>query len=136
MIDVIELRTCSIFIDEKGICIIDVKQMTAGMITKQDANETCETINRLCKGEKTPIIFDMTKFEGQLDQGVRAIFRNHEKLAPVKLVTTVITSSLGNSLMANLYVKINKPLTPMRVFSKKEEALKWMEEMSVEIKEV
>lgn len=38
----------------------------------------------------------------------------------------VLTDSPVNKIMANFYLKIDKPVTPTKMFTEKEEAIKWL----------
>ena len=40
--------------------------------------------------------------------------------------TAVVVDTLAYKLIANFYLKFNKPKRPYKVFSKEEEAIKWL----------
>ena len=44
----------------------------------------------------------------------------------VGAVTAVVANSVAYKLIANFYVKINKPKTPFKVFNTQEAAIKWL----------
>jgi len=126
MNNVIELRTCSIFLDKNGFCVVDVKSLDCDIVTQKDANEVCDAVFEVCSQKRTPLVFDMIDFKGQMEPGVRAIFRHNEKLAKIKHTTAVIINSLGNRILVNFYIKFNKPETTLKMFSSKGSAVDWL----------
>jgi hypothetical protein len=57
------------------------------------------------------------------DDGRR--FAKDEEFSFPKICNAVIVTNLAHKLIANFYLKFNKPNYPFKVFSKKEDALKW-----------
>lgn len=57
------------------------------------------------------------------DDGRR--FAKEEEFSFPKICNAVIVTNLAHKLIANFYLKFNKPNYPFKVFSKMEDALKW-----------
>ncbi len=57
------------------------------------------------------------------DDGRR--FAKDEEFSFPKICNAVIVTNLAHKLIANFYLKFNKPNYPFKVFSKMEDALKW-----------
>ncbi len=43
-----------------------------------------------------------------------------------RVATAFVTTSIANRLVGNFFINFNKPATPTKMFSKEEDALKWM----------
>lgn len=57
------------------------------------------------------------------DDGRR--FAKDEEFSFPKICNAVIVTNLAHKLIANFYLKFNKPNYPFKVFSKMEDAVKW-----------
>jgi len=55
-----------------------------------------------------------------------------EKGSIYKLVDAFVISSLPQKLIANFYIRVIKPVTPTRFFTKLEDAEKWLAEVEIE----
>jgi hypothetical protein len=64
-----------------------------------------------------------------LEQGVRDYVVKGDYLKSVKAIAFV-TDKLPHKIMANFFIKINKPKSKSKVFTKREEALKWLKDNS------
>jgi len=49
-----------------------------------------------------------------------------KEFSPQRLAAAFVVTSLANKLMADFFIKIKKPHTPVRLFTSKDEALKWL----------
>jgi hypothetical protein len=45
-----------------------------------------------------------------------------------RIAMAIITSNLAKKILADLYIRINKPVSPTRIFNSKDEAIKWLQE--------
>ena len=45
---------------------------------------------------------------------------------PTRIATAVLTNRLAVRILANFFMRFNKPKTPMKMFSHEEAALKWL----------
>ena len=83
-----------------------------------------EVFNEITQKKLTPFIFEAD--EGVIvtkearDNGIAI-----EELTPCK-ATAVVVSSIGYSMIANFYLKFNKPKRPFKVFSNVEDAQEWL----------
>ena len=57
-----------------------------------------------------------------------------EKIAKNTVAKALIIQGLSDRILANFYLKINKPFTQTKVFTNKNEAIKWLEKMLSSIK--
>lgn len=52
-------------------------------------------------------------------------FAKEEEFSFPKICNAVVVTNLAHKLLANFYLRFNKPSYPFKVFSKKEDAEKW-----------
>lgn len=50
-----------------------------------------------------------------------------EDTTPVK-ATAIVTDSVAYKLIAKFYIKVNKPKSPLNIFSNKDEAIAWLKQ--------
>jgi hypothetical protein len=85
-----------------------------------------ELYQQLTKGKKTPFLF--SAMEGVVvTKEARDNAITLEEQSPVSAVA-VIADNLAYRIIANFYLKINKPKSPYKVFKKVEDAIKWLEQ--------
>lgn len=54
-------------------------------------------------------------------------FASLEENAKMSSKMAIVVNSLGIRMVANFFVKVNKPNTPSKMFSTKEKALEWLD---------
>lgn len=83
-----------------------------------------ESYIAICEGKKYPFLFaameNVTITKEARDNAIKL-----EDKAPATK-TAVIANSLPYRMIANFYLKFNKPKNPFKVFSNKEDAIKWL----------
>ncbi len=89
-----------------------------------DAVQVVEAMRVLGKGKKYPVLIDAGEF-ATIDKEVR-IFSAGEESNIYTLADAIAYSSLAQKLVADFYVKHNKPVVPTQVFPDKAGALKWL----------
>lgn len=80
--------------------------------------------NEICEGKKLPFLFDAEDHVSITKEARDNAFLI-EDLAPIK-ASAVIASNLAYKLIAEFYVKFNKPKAPMKIFRKHADAIEWL----------
>lgn len=80
--------------------------------------------NEICEGKKHPFLFSALPGV-TITKEARENATKIEHLAPVSR-SAVIANSLPYRLIANFYLKVNRPKNPYRVFSNEDDAVKWL----------
>jgi hypothetical protein len=62
----------------------------------------------------------------QFDDSAR-VFSASEEGSKYSVAEAFVVKSLSQRLIANFYVKVNKPPIPSKVFNSEKEAIKWLE---------
>ena len=88
----------------------------------EDAVAAFTALAPLTGGRATPLLVDMREV-GQLDRAARLEFaRRYDTVSAVALVVgTPLTRMIGN-----LFMRMNKPLTPTKMFDKEAPAVEWL----------
>ncbi|MBK6984503.1 MAG: hypothetical protein IPH32_07000 [Bacteroidetes bacterium] len=90
----------------------------------EDVKENVKAFGELTGNEKVPVLIIGGSFSS-LDDQTREFMATEESLKYSKAEAFLITS-LAQKILINFYIKFNKPLVPTRVFTDKEEAIKWL----------
>ena len=64
--------------------------------------------------------------ETSMGKEARELFASKES-AENQLAKAIVINSLAQKLMANFFIRFNKPPEPVKVFGKEEEALAWLD---------
>lgn len=94
-------------------------------ITVEVQGRLFDVYNEICEGEKKPFLFTASEHVS-VTKSARENAIVMQGLFP-GLASAVLVQSLGYKIIANFYLKVNKPTTPYQVFSKEEEAIKWLQ---------
>lgn len=85
-----------------------------------------DVFNELTEGKKVPFLI-----EGGLGVTITKEARDNaikiEDISPFK-ATAVVVRNIAQALIANFFIKFNKPKSPYKVFNNKEEAIEWLKE--------
>lgn len=88
--------------------------------------QSIELREKISQGQKQYWLYDITN----LKTVTKEVRDYAEKYGQDNLnCTAVLVNSHVTKFMFNTYLKLNKPKFPMRVFSSKEEAVKWLQEI-------
>lgn len=86
--------------------------------------KSLEAFNSVTEKKLTPFLFEAD--EGvSITKEARDNAITMEDQTPCK-VTAVVVQNVAYALIANFYMKFNKPKRPYKVFNKKEEAIAWL----------
>jgi hypothetical protein len=107
---------------QEGILHIHLKDHAD--INLNDAVATVVEMGKLSHGKKMPVFIDAGEF-CTVDNEVR-IFSASEESNIYTLADAIAYNNLGQKLIANFYLNQNHPRVPTKVFSEKEEAIKWL----------
>ncbi len=103
-------------------------------ITKEElAKENIDAQERIrdsMNKEKTRVIIDMTAvFE--ISKEARDYFAN-ERTASIQRATALLIGSAVSRTIGNFFLGLNKPITPTKLFTDPQEAIKWLRTFSDE----
>jgi hypothetical protein len=119
----IELKKSVVTLLDNGIIHIHLK--AGAEIELSDAVSIVEAMEKIGKGKKYPVLIDAGEFIS-IDKEVR-VFSAGKEGNIFTLADAIAYYSLAQKLMADFYIKHNKPIVPTRAFSNKTDAVKWLE---------
>lgn len=117
-----ETSIAEMHIDEDGILQIKIKKNAH--LTIEKIKEYFDVANKLLDGKKALVLFDATE-DYTTTENAKA-FGQTEEATKYRIAIAYITKSITNKLMFNLYLKVYKPKVPTKMFSNKENGLKWL----------
>lgn len=74
---------------------------------------------------KYPLLIDGDDFANVTPEG-RKLIRQLEPLIPIS-ARAIVIKILGQRILANFYIRFQKPIIPTKVFNDYKEALEWLE---------
>ncbi len=109
---------------EDGI-LFAVLQEKLKILTLENAKEIVADRLKVSNGISRPFIIDLSKL-AKVDLEARKYMATGDA---VKLLnaTAILVKNQLTKLMANIYIRINRPEIPTRFFENKEEAILWLE---------
>ncbi len=106
---------------ENGIVVLSWKVTFAdiGIVKKM-----VDTRLSLSKGTSSPMLVNLASLK-TITKGARD-FLASEKGCEDVTAAAILTESAVTRIIANFFIKINKPLVPTKLFTDQEEAKKWL----------
>ena len=102
-------------------------ELFADITTEKLAKENIDAQERIrdsMNKEKTRVIIDMTAvFE--ISKEARDYFAN-ERTASIQRATALLIGSAVSRIIGNFFLGLNKPITPTRLFTDPQDAIKWL----------
>jgi hypothetical protein len=110
-------------------CYYDLKIIDNIEITIDDIKEIVEA-QRKMGGKRMPTLVSGTKYAITNAETLKYISENTN--FPFSSGGAFVITSVSQRLMANFYLKLNKPQRPTRFFTNEKEAIKWTKELCLE----
>ena len=118
----IELAHSEIFLREDGIVEIIIRE--SSFIGVEECEQIVNAYEQILDDRKYPLLHIIEDFVS-IDKDARDYSSSDEGLKFSKVEAFVI-NSLGHKILANFYMKVNKPSVPTKFFRTKEEAEDWL----------
>lgn len=118
----IQLSHSKIELRDDGILILYANENHVYSI--EDTKENVEAFGKLSGNKKVPVLIVGGNFS-TLAPETRAFLASEESLKYSK-AEAFLLKSLAQKILINFYIKFDKPLVPTKVFTKEEEAVKWL----------
>lgn len=119
----VELKCADIELRPDGILHIDIK--VDEVFELEHSQEMIEARTKLVEGKKTPIVYTCTQFVIPSKE-VRELVASEQRSEMV-LADAFVVNTMPQKIMASLFIRINKPVRPTRVFSTFEAAIEWVD---------
>lgn len=109
-------------IDDDGI--LQIRFFKGATVTLDKIKEYYRVSNDLLAGKKALVLIDATEDYNVTDEA--KAFGQTDEATKNRIAIAYVTSSLANRIKFNLYLKIYKPKVPLKMFTSKDSALKWL----------
>lgn len=98
-------------------------------VTLADAKKHTQVISEITGGQPIHTIIDFRGIDVRFSNAARDYFANDDRHSALRLSQALIIDSLAHQIVANFYLKFNKPNCPARIFSKPEDAVAWVKSL-------
>ncbi len=122
----IELKSSTISLRSDGIIQFLIKPNT--MVTKQDAEEIVASAGIVGYWQKHPVLIIAGEYT--LAEEETRIYAASEEANRFTIANAFVLHSLAQRLMGNIYLKINNPVTPTKMFTDEKSAIKWLSQFN------
>ena len=112
--------------DPLGFCRIKLDTSKQDTLDLVSAEEIVEATYAICRGEQHAILTDGRDVAGVVTPQAREYMSSAAKMVQIRKASAIVTNSLANKLIANFYIRVNKPLNPTRVFNNESDAVHWL----------
>lgn len=117
-----QLKSYSISLREDGLIQIDIN--AEAEVTLEEVIEGTDYIMSVVEDRKFPVLFIAKEFSVPSSES-RDYLAKKESL-PYSLADAYVICSFPQKLIGNFYLKFNKPGRPTKIFTDKDEAIKWL----------
>lgn len=120
---------CLFFLDEKGI-VHEIFKNSFELLNLQIAKEITADRIEICAGVSRPLYVELGKAL-KMDKDANKYLSTGEAMTFLT-ATAILVRDRIEKLGASIYIRLFKPEVPTKFFTKKDEALKWLEQYTVE----
>ena len=123
--DTFKTRTTRFHLDEQGILYMAIEGNPEMVL--EDAIENMNMIKELVPKMPRLLLTDIRNVKST-SKAYRDYFSQDEQQKEISVLAVLVGSPVSK-IMGNLFLSINKPTYPMKLFSEETEAIKWLQEM-------
>lgn len=91
-----------------------------------EAKIIANEIIKKCNGKSHYFIIDARDYYGDYTGDARKYMANHPELIKLRKAYAILVNNLGSRLIANFYMKFEKPTCPGKVFNEENKAIDWL----------
>lgn len=124
----VELPTAIFFLLEGDVVWIRYKEIDDEFDIEQARKHT-EVLEELNDSCPVHLVIDFRGLDIAFSREARAYFADNDGHSAVRASQAFILSGLAHKIVANFYIKFNKPSCPARIFSEPENALNWVRKL-------
>lgn len=95
-------------------------------VTREMIDEIAQATADLCGNKPVPLLFLFDEAYVNITNDVREYIVSHAGINAIKLAEAIVTSSLASVLLVNIYLAVNRPPKPAKLFRHEAKARKWL----------
>lgn len=119
---IIETRSAKIWLGEDGIIrLVSLGSHGEGLAPAQ---ENWQAVDQMRQGKRRPILGDIRK-TGPVDAEGRKFYANVEAKDLISAVALLVESPISR-VVGSLFLGLNRPPVPIRIFTSEQQALEWL----------
>lgn len=111
--------------------IVRVEIFGNRIIDRDEAQELYKTVGIIAKGSES-LVMVVANQVAQFTKAAIEVATSEEGLR-FSLADAVVVKSVTQKITANIYLKLNKPAKPSRIFNSEAEAEKWLQAVEQEL---
>ncbi|MBN8696794.1 MAG: hypothetical protein J0L87_09700 [Bacteroidetes bacterium] len=120
--DKVSTSVAEMHIDDDGI--LQIRFFKGTTVTLEKIKEYYRVSNDLLGGKKALVLIDASEDYTVTDDA--KAYGQTDEATKNRIAIAYVTGSVANRIMFNLYLKIYKPNVPLKMFTSKSAALKWL----------
>jgi len=109
--------------------IIEIDYISDNNFELEDAIEANNAYFKLSEGKPFVSLIDVRGKVGNITNEARKHYANDEKTKIIRLAEGIVINSLAARIVAKFYIRIDKPNNPVKIFSNRDEAIKWLHQI-------
>lgn len=122
LVKTINNPSATISLRSDGIIQIEIKPNTTLQLS--DGHEMVKAFAELGGGKKHPLLFIAGDFA--LANAEARYYASGKEANQYTLASVFVVKNIAQKLMGNAYITFNKPVTPTKIMTSQEEAVKWL----------
>jgi hypothetical protein len=123
-LDKITTSVAEIYFSEDGI--LRVKYFPEAEVELKEAIEIEKHVLDLANGIPRLIIIDTINSYVNYSPEAREYMARSEKLSKIRKAFAILVNNLSTKLIANFYLRFNRPPNPGKVFNSEDKAIAWL----------
>ena len=126
--EIIKTRTAQAWVDKDGM--INIRSNAGFLHSLADATENIKALYPLSLDLKRPAMIDISDIKG-MSREARSLYSGKESDKLFSAIALIVTSPIS-LVVGNFFLGINKPSIPIRIFSDKKKATRWLNKFLVD----
>lgn len=114
------------FYFNKELNILEIEYQANVNIGKEEVLEVLLTRAEIVKGSRVLVLVSITKEFINFTDEARSTFVNEQKKDATAFKMALLIKGLADKIVANFFIRFNKPIVPTKIFSKREKAIAWL----------
>ncbi len=122
IIKTIEMDATTVALRSDGILQINIKPNRT--LQLKDGEEMVQAFAEMGGGKKFPLLFIAGDFA--LASSEARYYASGKEANQYTLASVFVVKNIAQKLMGNAYITFNKPITPTKILTSEDEAVKWL----------
>jgi len=110
----------------KELNILEIEYQANVNIGREEVLEVLLTRAEIVKGSRVLVLVSITKEFINFTDEARSTFVNEQKKDTTAFKMALLIKGLADKIVANFFIRFNKPIVPTKIFSKREKAIAWL----------